>query len=292
MEPQAKLRGIQMNFLKLDHSLCVYADRTRVKQVLINLLSNAIKYNGEHGIVEVNCNINTLNQVRISIKDTGDGLPPEKLSQLFQPFNRLGQENSAVEGTGIGLVVSKKLIEQMGGNIGVESVVGVGSVFWFELPLANELPLPEVRNESISRGVKFLEPSQQRTLLYVEDNPANLSLVEHIMEDRPEIRLLGAMNGNVGIELAKAHVPDVILMDINLPGINGFDVLRILRRDPLTRHIPIIALSANVMPRDIANAMEAGFFRYLTKPIELNEFMRAIDEALRVAEIDPSPSPT
>ena len=292
MEPQAKLRDIQLNFLQLDHSLLVYADRTRVKQVLINLLSNAIKYNREHGTVEVKCHVSTLNRIRISIKDTGEGLPSEKLAQLFQPFNRLGQESSAVEGTGIGLVVSKKLIEQMGGNIGVESTVGVGSVFWFELALADELQLPEVRNEPISLAVKVFDHSQQRTLLYVEDNPANLSLVEHIIEGRPDIRLLSAMNGNVGIELAGAHVPDVILMDINLPGISGFDVLRILRSDPLTKHIPIIALSANVMLHDIANAMEAGFFRYLTKPIELNEFMSAIDEALGVTEIDPSPSPT
>jgi CheY-like chemotaxis protein len=182
--------------------------------------------------------------------------------------------------------VSKKLIEQMGGNIGVESTVGVGSVFWFELALADELQLPDVRNEPISLEVKVFNHSQQRTLLYVEDNPANLSLVEHIIAGRPDIRLLSAMNGNVGIELAGAHVPDVILMDINLPGISGVDVLKILRSDPLTKHIPIIALSANVMLHDIAKAMEAGFFRYLTKPIELNEFMSAIDEALGGPEIN------
>ncbi|CAG9933161.1 Histidine kinase [Candidatus Nitrotoga arctica] len=284
MEPQAKLRDIQLNFPQLDHSLFVYADRTRVKQVLINLLSNAIKYNCEHGTVEVTCNANALKQVRISIKDTGEGLFPEKLAQLFQPFNRLGQESSSVEGTGIGLVVSKKLIEQMGGNIGVESTVGAGSVFWFDLALAEELQLTEVPNESITHVTKVYDHSKQRTLLYVEDNPANLALVEHIIEGRPDIRLLSAMNGNVGIELAGAHLPDVILMDINLPGISGIDALRILRRDPLTKHIPIIALSANVQLHDIAKAMEAGFFRYLTKPIELNEFMCAIDEAFGFTE--------
>ncbi|CAG9932063.1 hybrid sensor histidine kinase/response regulator [Candidatus Nitrotoga arctica] len=285
MEPQAKLRDIQLNFPQLDHSLFVYADRTRVKQVLINLLSNAIKYNCEHGTVEVTCNANALKQVRISIKDTGEGLFPEKLAHLFQPFNRLGQESSAVEGTGIGLVVSKKLIEQMGGNIGVESTVGAGSVFWFDLALAEELQRTEVPNESITHVTKVYDHSQQRTLLYVEDNPANLSLVEHIIEGRPDIRLLSAMNGNVGIELAGAHLPDVILMDINLPGISGVDVMRILRSEPLTKHIPIIALSANVMLHDIANAMEAGCFRYLSKPIELNEFMSAIDEVLGFADM-------
>ncbi len=285
MEPQAEQRDIQLNFPPLDHSMFVYADRTRVKQVLINLLSNAIKYNYKHGTVEVTCSVSALNRVRISIKDTGEGLPPEKLAQLFQPFNRLGQESNGVEGTGIGLVLSKKLIEQMGGNIGVESTVGSGSVFWIELPVADELQLAEVHNESVSLATKAYDQSQQRTLMYIEDNPANLSLVEHIIEGRPDIRLLSAMNGNVGIELAGAHLPDLILMDINLPGISGLDVLRILRSDPLTKHIPIIALSANVMPHDIANAMEAGFFRYLTKPINLYEFMSAIDEALGLAEM-------
>ncbi|WP_239287775.1 hybrid sensor histidine kinase/response regulator [Candidatus Nitrotoga sp. 1052] len=284
MEPQAQQRNIQLNFPPLDHSLIVYADRTRVKQVLINLLSNAIKYNREHGTVEVTCSANALKHVRISVKDTGEGLPPEQFAQLFQPFNRLGQESSAVEGTGIGLVVSKKLIEQMGGNIGVESTVGAGSVFWFELPVADELQLADVRGESVTLATNVYDQSQQRTLMYIEDNPANLSLVEHIIKGRPDIRLLSAMNGNVGIEVAGAHLPDVILMDINLPGISGVDVLRILRSDPLTKHIPIIALSANAMPHDIVNTMEAGFFRYLTKPIKLNYFMNAIDEAFELAE--------
>jgi CheY-like chemotaxis protein len=285
MEPQAKLRGIQLNFPQIDHSLFAYTDRTRVKQVLINLLSNAIKYNRERGSVDLKYSISSLNHVRISVKDTGEGILPEKLVELFQPFNRLGQESSAVEGTGIGLVVAKKLIEQMGGNIGVESIVGEGSVFWIELPVADVLQLAEVRNESATLATKVHEPSQQRTLMFIEDNPANLSLVKHIIEGRPDIRLLSVMNGNVGIELAVAHLPDVILMDINLPGISGFDVLKILRSDPLTKHIPIIALSANAMPHDIAKALEAGFSHYLTNPIILDEFMSAIDEALSLAEV-------
>ena len=285
MEPQAKLRDIQLNFSKLDHSLFVYADRTRVKQVLVNLLSNAIKYNREHGTVDVTCNANALKQVRISITDTGEGLSPEKLAQLFQPFNRLGQESKAIEGTGIGLVVAKKLIKQMGGNIGVESTVGEGSVFWFELVVTDELLLEAVCGKSETCAAKVYDSSRQHTLIYIEDNPASLSLVEHIIEARPDIRLLSAMNGNVGIELANAHLPDVILMDINLSGISGVDVMKILRGNPLTKHIPIIVLSANVEPHDIENAMEAGVFRYLTKPINLNEFMNTIDEALKMANM-------
>ena len=183
--------------------------------------------------------------------------------------------------------MSKRLVELMGGAIGVESIVGVGSVFWLELMLANELQPAVDRGEPTALATKNYNQAQQRTLLYIEDDPASLLLVEHIIESRPDIRLLSAMNGHVGIELAGAHLPDVILMDINLTGgISGIEALKVLRRDSLTAHIPIIALSANVMPHDIANALEAGFFRYLTKPIKLNEFMSAIDEALELQKGD------
>jgi CheY-like chemotaxis protein len=270
-----------MSFPSLDTPLFVRADRTRLKQVLINLLSNAIKYNRDGGMVEVMFSGSTSERIRINVKDTGAGLPPEKLAQLFQPFNRLGQEAGTVEGTGIGLAVSKRLIELMGGAIGVESTVGVGSVFWLELNVADALKPATVRDKPVVPAIKVYDQTQQRTLLYIEDNPANLLLVEHIIEGRPDIHLLSAMNGNVGIELAGAHLPDVILMDISLTGgISGIDALRVLRGDPFTASIPVIALSANVMPHDIADALEAGFFCYLTKPIKLHEFMSAIDEAM------------
>ncbi|MEO6422510.1 MAG: PAS domain S-box protein [Candidatus Nitrotoga sp.] len=283
MDPQAKLRNIQLNFAKINQSIYVYGDRTRLKQVLINLLSNAIKYNREHGTVDLTCNTNVLKQVRISISDNGDGLSPENLAQLFQPFNRLGKESTSVEGTGIGLVVCKKLLEQMNGNIGVESTVGVGSVFWFEMPVADEIPLVAVSDESETCTQKKYDLSALRTLMYIEDNPASLSLIEHIIEGRPGIRLLSAMNGNVGIELAITHLPDVILMDINLPGINGVEVIKNLRGNPSTKHMPVIALSAEVNPDGIENAIEAGVFRYLTKPLNLDDFLNAIDEALKMS---------
>ena len=220
----------------------------------------------------------------LSIKDSGAGLPPEKLVQLFQPFNRLGQETGTEEGTGIGLVVTKQLVELMGGTIGVESTVGVGSEFWIELirdvtpHLAAENTLP-VELAPQTQGNEAL-----RTLLYVEDNPANLMLVEQIIADHPRVRMLSARDGNFGIALARAHLPDVILMDINLPGISGIEALNILRSDPATAHIPVIALSANAMLRDIEKGLEAGFFRYLTKPIKVNEFMSALDDALKHAK--------
>jgi CheY-like chemotaxis protein len=285
MEPQAKQRGISMTFPQLDIPYYVHADRTRVKQVLINLLSNAIKYNRERGTVEVSCTATSPERTRISIRDTGAGLPPDKLTQLFQPFNRLGQESSAEEGTGIGLVMSKRLVELMGGLVGVESTVGAGSVFWFELSsaVAPKLAVETVEATVVAHGQA--DPGTPlRTLLYVEDNPANLKLVEQLIARRPHMRLLSAANGNLGVKLARDNQPAVILMDINLPGINGIQALKILREDPVTAHIPVLALSANALPLDIKRGLEAGFFRYLTKPIKIKEFMDALNVALEFAE--------
>ncbi|MFI4940096.1 MAG: PAS domain S-box protein [Burkholderiales bacterium] len=287
IEPQALKRGIKMTFPKLDALFYVHADRTRVKQVIINLLSNAIKYNRAGGAVIVQCAMSGENRVRISIRDTGAGLATEQLEQLFQPFNRLGQETGAEEGTGIGLVVTKQLIELMGGAIGVESKAGVGSVFWVELNASKPPELVFGGSATISAEqqthVATQQLSQQRTLLYVEDNPANLALVEQLIVRRNDLKLLTAIDGHLGIQLARACQPDVILMDINLPGISGFGALKILREDPATSHIPIMALSANAVPRDIERGIEAGFFRYLTKPIKVNEFMDALDVAMHQA---------
>jgi PAS domain S-box-containing protein len=284
MEPQAQQRGISMTFPQLDIPYYVNADHTRVKQVLINLLSNAIKYNREQGTVAVTCAVTSPGRVRISVKDTGAGLPPEKMTQLFQPFNRLGRESSGEEGTGIGLVMSKRVVELMKGVIGVESKPGTGSVFWFELLLAPAptLTAPSATATTVARG-RDATGARLSTLLYVEDNPANLNLVEQLIARRSDIRLLTALNGTLGVELARASLPDVILMDINLPGISGIDALKILREDPKTAHIPIVALSANAMPRDIKKGLEVGFFRYVTKPIKLNELMDTLDVALEFA---------
>ncbi|HHT9145425.1 MAG TPA: hybrid sensor histidine kinase/response regulator, partial [Candidatus Wunengus sp. YC61] len=284
IEPQGQKRGVKLTFPQFDIPCFVRADRTRLKQVIINLLSNAIKYNRAQGTVEVKCIARTPERLRISIKDSGAGLPPEKLTQLFQPFNRIGRESTAEEGTGIGLVMSKRLVELMEGVIGVESTVGEGSVFWFELSLT---VAPQQATEG-DEPATFVKPAVKdgaalHTLLYVEDNLANLKLVEQLIARRPNMRLLSAVNGNLGIELARDNQPEVILMDINLPGINGFEALKILREDPVTAHIPVLAISANVMPHDIKKGLEAGFFSYLTKPIKVNEFMDALDVALEFA---------
>jgi CheY-like chemotaxis protein len=252
--------------------------------VFLNLLSNAIKYNRAGGTIAVTYSQNTTERIRISVHDTGEGLSADKLEQLFQPFNRLGQENGLEEGTGIGLVVSKRLIELMGGHIGVESTVGVGSVFWVELirptfsgpaviaPLPAEVTLHVQENKLLF------------TLLYVEDNPTNLLLVEQIITNHKNIKMLSAKTGRIGVTLARIHHPDIILMDINLPGISGIDTLNILREDPATADIHVIALSANAMPGDIQRGLQAGFFRYLTKPIKINEFINALDDVLTCSE--------
>ncbi|MCX7171518.1 MAG: PAS domain S-box protein [Proteobacteria bacterium] len=218
IDPQAQQREIKLIFPKFDLQYFVNADRTRLKQVFINLLSNAIKYSLKRGTVEVECTENMPGRIRVSIRDSGAGLSQEQLAQLFQAFNRLGQEAGGEEGTGIGLVVTKRLVELMGGMIGVESVVGVGSVFWFEListaapQLAADISEPTLVVHAIVQ-----QGAPHRTLLYVEDNPANLKLIEQLIARRADLRLLSAVDGNLGIELARNKQPDVILMDINLP---------------------------------------------------------------------------
>jgi PAS domain S-box-containing protein len=283
IETQAQNRDIKVIFTRPEFSYCVNGDRTRVKQIIINLLSNAIKYNKVNGTVTVECSITALDTLRISVHDTGAGLTGEELTQLFQPFNRLSQSTEE-EGTGIGLVVCKRLIGLMKGKIGVESVVGEGSTFWIELDQTSQ---SEIDNQHLLQ----LQTPQQRhhnalvnTLLYIEDNPANLMLVEDIIARRTDIRLLSAKNAKEGIQLARAALPDVILMDINLPGLSGYEAFDMLFNDLLTSHIPVIALSANAMTRDIEKGLAAGFFRYLTKPINVKKFMETIDLAMDLAK--------
>jgi PAS domain S-box-containing protein len=274
IEPQAQKRGIRMTFPSFTDWCFIKADRTRLKQVLINLLTNAIKYNRRGGTVDVTCENIACDKIRISVKDTGAGLSSRMMAQLFQAFNRLGKEATAEEGTGIGLVLSKRLVELMGGKIGAESTIDVGSVFWIELIVHSD---PEEDfMQAASPALAFRPPQKglkQSLLLYIEDNTANLQLIEQLIARLPEMRMLTAMNGMDGIALAVGYLPDVILMDINLPGISGIEAMKILRLDPITAHIPIVALSANAMPRDIEIGLAAGFFRYLTKPIKVHEFM-------------------
>jgi signal transduction histidine kinase/ActR/RegA family two-component response regulator len=290
IEPLAAARGIRMHYPdpgSPDTAAQVAADRTRLKQVLLNLLSNAVKYNREGGEVTVACTACGPERVRLSVQDTGMGLRPDQVAALFQPFNRLGQENGAQEGTGIGLVFTRRLVELMKGEIGVTSTPGAGSTFWIELSVSAPLAQsPAPAEAPAGHAAAAPDSAAPRTILYIEDNPANLRLVQEIVAFRPGLRLLTARDGHAGLALAQMERPAIILMDLNLPGMTGFEVLAQLRRDPATALIPVVALTANAMPRDIERGMSAGFARYLTKPIDIEQFNEAIDGVLaqRAAE--------
>lgn len=285
IEPQAQQHGIKLILHPIDNTWLAKADRTRVKQVLLNLLSNAIKYNSKQGRIEVACTLNTTARIRISIKDSGAGLSPEQLAQLFQSFNRLGQEAGIEEGTGIGLVVSKHLVELMGGSIGVDSTVGVGSEFWIELMSDDALHSVDNATANVTSIPVAQNNPALSTVLYVEDNLVNIMLVEHIISDLPHLRLLSASDGVQGIALARSQLPAIILLDITLPDMSGIDVLKMLQRDSSTAHIPIIALSGNALASNVQQGLEAGFFRYLTKPIKVKELIAALNDALAGSKI-------
>jgi signal transduction histidine kinase/ActR/RegA family two-component response regulator len=291
IEPLAAARGIRVSFPEVGApdkpEAQVAADRTRLKQVLLNLLSNAVKYNREGGTVTLECAACGPDRLRLSVVDTGMGLRPDQVAALFQPFNRLGQENGMQEGTGIGLVFTRRLVELMKGEIGVTSTPGVGSVFWIELTVPAPQPAPPAPVAAPApllpgsgRASATRADAEPRLILYIEDNPANLRLVQEIIAFRTDLRLMAAPDGHVGMVLAHTHHPALIVMDLNLPGMGGFEVLAQLRRNPDTAHIPVIALSANAMPRDIERGLSAGFVRYLTKPIDIERFNEAIDGVL------------
>ena len=294
VEGQAVQSGISLNFVSVDDTFRVLADRTRVKQIFINLLSNAIKYNRPGGTVDVHFAMVAQGRVRISVQDSGSGLSAPQMAKLFQPFERAGQEAGVIEGTGIGLALSKELVELMGGRIGVHSTPGQGSVFWVELDavgarsampeqaqLAEQPQLPHP--PSVQEGPVAASAGRQFTVLCVEDNAANLMLVKQLLARHSGVHLLLACDGNLGLQMARALRPDVILMDIHLPGISGLEAMNQLSANVATAHIPVIAMSAHAMHHDIEKGLQAGFFRYLTKPIRIDTFMEALDGAMTLA---------
>ena len=287
VEPEARRQGVSLTCTSLAAGCCVNADRTRLQQVIVNLLANAIKYNRLAGSVAVTCVPSPPESVRISVRDTGQGLAPEQLAQLFQPFNRLGQK-AGEDGTGIGLVVCKRLVDLMNGKIGVDSTVGLGSVFWVELQLTREAQAAGYAGEppEVAAPAQVVGEAPRYTLLYVEDNPADLMLVEEILVPRSDIRLLSARSARQGLRLARSFLPEVILLNIDLPDISGNKALKILAEDPATASIPVLALSANATTRDSEQGLAAGFFRYLGKPLRVNEFMETLDVALRFAKTE------
>jgi signal transduction histidine kinase/CheY-like chemotaxis protein len=259
----------------------VQADRVRLLQVMINLLSNAIKYNRENGEVTIVVEETARNMLHVAVRDTGDGIPENRQGELFKSFGRLGAENSSIEGTGIGLVICKDLIERMDGTIGLESEVGKGSTFWFELPVAKEnVEAPAVKITEQEIQEKVLPSGANGTLLYVEDNPANLLLMEKVISRIEGLSLISAPSGERGIELAKASRPDLIILDINLPGMSGIEVLQQLRKSDETANTPILALSAAATKTNIEEGLAAGFDQYLTKPVDISETVNVINALL------------
>jgi PAS domain S-box-containing protein len=262
--------------------LDVHADRQRLTQVLLNLLSNAVKYNRPRGVVRVACEVvdgPDGARPHIRVHDTGRGIPTEKLDRLFVPFERLGAEQTEMEGTGLGLALSKRLVEAMGGDLRVESVPGAGSTFTLELPLVDS-PLERLRPAAAGGDAPGGTVEPAGTVLYIEDNLANLSLIEAILAGRPAITLIPALQGRLGLDLAWEHAPDVILLDLHLPDVSGEEVLARLRADARTRETPVIVISADAMPGRSERLTQAGAHAYLTKPLDVDLFIRTIDRLL------------
>ncbi len=255
----------------------VQADRQRLKQVLLNLLANAVKYNRTGGTVEVAYEEVLAGRLRIKVTDTGSGIEPDRIERLFTPFERLGAEQAGVEGTGLGLALSKRLAEAMGGRIGVESSVGRGSTFWLELALV-ESPMERLKRiGGTPTAVDFDGTLRPRVVLYAEDNLANLKLVQYLLADRPEVRLLPAMHGRLAVSLARDHRPHLILLDLDLADVPGEQVLRQLKAHHETRHIPVVVLSASNAPESIQRLLAAGAIEYLTKPLDVQRLLALLD---------------
>lgn len=279
VQPQADAKSIKLFSTLNDLDNCyVTADNVRFKQALINLLCNSVKYNHMGGEVEVNLRLISDNKLRINVRDNGMGIPANRQAEVFQPFNRLNAEFSKIEGSGVGLVITKQLVEMMQGKLDFMSTEGVGTEFWIDLPLATEWN--QTQHEvikSVEYNLEKLTFSSSKKVLYIEDNPTNIRLMEHFFAQHSNLILDVAVEPFIGIYKARSNQPDLIILDINLPGMDGFEALHILQKDPMTQHIPAIGLSANAMPYDIARGLESGFIEYLTKPVNINQLIATLN---------------
>lgn len=280
--PMAVRRKLKLrDEIPRDRRRHVLADQQRLKQVLLNLISNAIKYNCEGGSVVISSEEVAGNRLRIKVRDTGPGINEANLNRLFIPFERLGAEQTGVEGTGLGLALSKRLLEMMGGSIGVENNSDRGSTFWMELPTVQD-PVEEINvvMDNLSAAPPPGPLTRDRIVLYVEDNLSNITLIEHIMVHRPHVKLLAAMQGRLGLDLAREHRPDLILLDLHLPDISGEDVLTGLRAQPELKDIPVIVISADATRGRIERLMSMGVLDYLPKPLDIKRFLKLLDACL------------
>lgn len=278
IEPLASEKSIHLSLDPEEFdSVHILCDRQRFEQILLNLLSNAVKYNRSGGEVTVSLETNE-SEARISVRDTGLGIPQDRMGDLFRPFERLGMDESAVEGTGLGLTLCKRLTELMGGKLGLKSIQGQGSTFWVLFPLATRPAAAE--NERDREPLLHEGPQGEHSVLYIEDNLSNLSLVEQILQRHPNIRLITAMQGTIGLDLARRHHPDVILLDLHLPDMQGDEALKRLRANPETRDIDVIIVSADATSRQKERLLEGGASAYLTKPLDVRRFMDVLDRSL------------
>ncbi|HVH46545.1 MAG TPA: PAS domain S-box protein [Labilithrix sp.] len=281
LEPIATRNGIRLDVAALPDELpMVTADRTRFAQILMNFGSNAIKYNRSAGSVLFTVSMPASSQVRVTVRDTGIGIPLAKQDKLFQPFQRAGQETGPIEGTGIGLVITKRLAELMGGAVGFVSTPDEGSQFWVDIPAKHDDVSSSVAAMSAPPIATRSTDDEHHLVLYVEDNPANVRFMRDLVDTMENVELLSVPTAELGIELARARQPEVVIMDINLPGMSGLEALRMLRETPETKDIPVIALTAAASERDKQRGEQAGFYRYLTKPVKVTEFITTIESLL------------
>jgi len=287
-KPMADKNGIEIKIKGFPSgSFFVLVDETRFKQVVLNLVSNAIKYNRPNGAVVISFEERGNGRVRLGVRDTGYGIPEDKQSKLFKPFERLGVASDKIEGTGIGLTITKQLVKKMGGAIGFKSVPGKGSLFYVEVPVSSkksglrqskesEMQVKEEKNKKLEKIAEKNKGSAK--ILYIEDTAENVELVAQAFSFRQDLKLISAPNALDGIKLAQEEKPDLILMDIHLPEINGFEAFQKLSELEATCNIPVIALTANAMSGDEQKAMDMGFKEYITKPIDVKSFIQSIDE--------------
>ena len=280
LRPMAERAGVHLELAPLPGTRpTIVGDRTRFAQILMNYGSNAIKYNRSGGHVTFAVSLPVPDRVRVTVSDDGAGIPLDKQDKLFQPFQRAGQETGPIEGTGIGLAISKRLAELMAGSVGFHSVPARGSEFWIEMPVPTKAHTPETLPVSAEAAPR-LDGARRGLILYVEDNPANMAFMRDLLEAFEGIELATAPTAEIGVEIARARRPDVVLMDINLPGMSGLDALRALHDHSETRDLPVIALTAAASERDRQRGEQAGFHRYLTKPVNVAELESVLEELL------------
>jgi signal transduction histidine kinase/ActR/RegA family two-component response regulator len=267
----------------------VHADRQRLRQVLLNLLSNAVKYNRIGGTIAVGCDQSDAEHLRITVTDTGPGIAPDLHAKLFQPFERLGAEQTNVEGTGVGLALSRRLADAMGGTLDFQSTVGQGSTFWIELPVV-EGPMEQLTRRTRLTSETVVEQAPDHTVIYIEDNLANVKLVERLFAQRGDVNVVSAMQGRLGLDLARREPPALVLLDLHLPDIDGREVLQALRADPVTASLPIVVLSADATERQIDRLLADGANAYITKPIDVSDFLRTVDEYLPIRKPTTAPA--